>query len=303
MHLKRVNINITSPQRDLEQLSHPDHPTKNDNPMTEMDMDDATADLILALQYEDSLEFDRDVDIKHGGIDRTDVEVALDLHRELLRNDALKISDHRYSEKVRANDTNDSQPASPIDSLTPAFDRLLAESITPHQTGEDPRSLDCTACGEGKPETLILSLPCDHRFCTQCMLQLFELAMKEEAFFPPRCCKQPIPLSIIGKILTDDQSNTFEEKTIEHDTNDKTYCHATDCGRFIVPSKIKFDKATCATCSRLTCAVCKSEAHDGECPKDPAYITFKEAAATAGFQACFHCKRVLELEFGCNHMT
>jgi hypothetical protein len=54
-------------------------------------------------------------------------------------------------------------------------------------------------------EALTIDTDCttgDHRYCIDCMKHLFLRASKEEAYYPPRCCRQPLPLALIEKHMT-----------------------------------------------------------------------------------------------------
>lgn len=53
----------------------------------------------------------------------------------------------------------------------------------------------------------------------------------------------------------------------------------------------------------MTCTVCKSVAHENDCPEDPALEGLMAAAAVAGYQQCYRCRRLVELALGCNHIT
>lgn len=87
------------------------------------------------------------------------------------------------------------------------------------------------------------------------------------------------------------------------DTPNRTYCSNKSCSIFIRPSNMKGDKATCPECDSRTCTICKSSAHEGDCPQDPAVVALMATAAKEGFKQCPSCRVMVELTFGCNHMT
>lgn len=268
-------------------------------------MDYATADLILTLQFEDLMSLNQDTHLTPASSGSTDAEVALDLYRNELRNNALLLSDSQLSTQFGEADGAEDQLPSPIESPTPTFDHLLTRY-------EEDRIQYCIACGDGHATRDLITVPCGHCYCRPCIggiggfeetEGLFELAMKDESLFPPRCCKASIPLDSARPFLNDVQIRQFEEKTVEHATTNKTYCHNTQCGKFILPSEITGDRAECPRCDSITCSVCKASAHDGDCPEDPAYVSLMELAETEGWKKCAQCKRLIELNFGCNHMT
>jgi hypothetical protein len=184
---------------------------------------------------------------------------------------------------------------------------VVLENETADATSDVPlRSafiIDCVACGEEKQEEDLMLATCGDHYCKACVSTLFDQATKDESLYPPRCCREPIPLSIARKYLEEDLVVKFERKAIEFGTLERSYCYDTRCSAFIPLEHIDGDKATCPECNLLTCKVCKSAAHENDCPEDPALEGLMAAAAAAGYQQCYQCKRLVELEVGCNHMT
>lgn len=272
-------------------------------------MDDGTVDLILSLQLEDLLNLNRDSKTTGEHNVSTDAQMAFSLFQEELHQHALILSDHRLGEKVGQMPGIPTRPPSPIESPTPTFDHVLARSIA--NQGDDPcwgasniaDTLECVACGENKPTWIFLTVPCGHQYCDQCISELFDLAMKDESLFPPRCCKESITLYMASVFLNELQVRLFESKSLEYATQDKTYCHEISCQSFILPCNIDGEKATCQDCGLMTCTICKSAVHDGDCPQDPAHVALMATAAAEGYQTCSQCKRLVELNFGCYHIT
>lgn len=280
-------------------------------------MDNASADLILALQVQDLadlVETATDHGEKAAGDTSSDALIALKLYREELRNNAAIISDLRFGEKV--GESAGDEPPSPLSSATPTFDQALIDSfglLTTEVSSakEDKTSLfnhwgtgnhDCVVCTEQFPARHLITAPCGDHYCKTCTGQLYDHAMKDESLFPPRCCGKPIPLGIATPVLTAAQVQNFLEKRIEYNTPNRTYCHDPDCGAFVSPENIRDEKAMC-TCGKITCIVCKAAAHEDDCPEDPAYTSLVAFAAAERYQKCQQCKRLVELSLGCNHMT
>lgn len=259
-------------------------------------MDDASADLIFALQMQDLVDRPDDSESKEVNDNTSpDARMARDLYREELRNEAAVIANLRFAEKF--GEATDDQPSSPIESTTPMFDQE-GSSIDFLETGQQT----CVVCSDELRARPFITAPCGHHYCKTCIGQLYDLAMKDESLFPPRCCRQPIPLGIATRMLTSGQVQKFLEKSVEFSAPNRTYCHDTSCLAFIKPDNISGEKAMCA-CGALTCVICKAAAHEGDCPKDPAYASLMAFAATEGYQTCRQCKRLVELAIGCNHMT
>ena len=166
-----------------------------------------------------------------------------------------------------------------------------------------PVVYSCVACNMCEEENDMVHVPCGDYYCKHCTIQLFSLSMKDESLFPPRCCRQPIPLELVSIVLGAELQENFEHKAIEFFTADRTYCSQSTCGGFIPPISIKNEKATCPECGLITCTTCKNAEHEGDCPANPEHQALMELAAKEGYQKCYQCKRLVEISTGCNHMT
>lgn len=161
----------------------------------------------------------------------------------------------------------------------------------------------CTACDSTKPLFDVCQAPCGHSYCQECIQTLFELSITDETLFPPRCCRERIPLQSVKIYLSPLVVQIFEEKSIEFETSDRTYCSQLACSSFIAPANITGEQATCKECGTHTCTICKNSAHNGDCPQDIATQQVLEAAREHGWQRCFNCRRLVELDIGCNHIV
>ena len=161
----------------------------------------------------------------------------------------------------------------------------------------------CIACGDTTPFFDVARCPCSHEYCRQCLTDLFTASITDESLFPPRCCQKSIPLEFNQFFLPSSLVASFREKEIEYTTTDRTYCHQPTCSTFIAANNIRGDTAVCPKCSSSTCAVCKGEAHDFDCPRDTATQEILRIAAQNGWQRCNTCHRLVELDTGCNHMS
>lgn len=151
---------------------------------------------------------------------------------------------------------------------------------------------------------LVVYAPCGHDYCKDCIIRLFSLATREESLFPPRCCKQSIPLAAADVFFSSNFIKNFEEKSVEFSTVNRVYCAWPTCSVFIPPSHINGDTAVCPTCGFWVCTICKGPPHHGrDCPEDTALSSLIQTARQAGWQRCYRCRRVVELAHGCNHMT
>ena len=162
---------------------------------------------------------------------------------------------------------------------------------------------ECASCGDHKRAFETFRAPCGHYYCQECLTQLFELATTDETLFPPRCCRQGIPLTLVRLYLSGELVQRFQKKTVEFRTRNRTYCSRPTCSAFITPDNITGERARCTACFTTTCTICKGTSHDGDCPADTATQQVLEAAREQGWQRCYNCRRIVELKVGCNHMT
>jgi hypothetical protein len=159
----------------------------------------------------------------------------------------------------------------------------------------------CVACQENFPFYNIARVPCNHEYCRDCLRELFRTAMKDQSLFPPRCCKQPIMPHKNRIFLTSDLIRQYEEKKVEHNTPDPTYCSG--CSIFLPAEEAARERVSCSTCQEVTCTMCKRTAHMGDCPSDSTLQEVLALATENGWRRCNGCKALVELAMGCNHIT
>lgn len=164
-------------------------------------------------------------------------------------------------------------------------------------------TLQCAACTGNRMWFETVKLPCGHDYCEDCISDLFEQSMNDETLYPPRCCRQPIPLNSTSPFLRAGLFEAFNEKKTELDASDRLYCHEPSCNAFIPPDQIEHDIATCPQCHRNTCTICRRASHLGDCPEDTELQQVLQLAQETGWQRCYKCHRLVELDRGCYHMT
>ncbi|GAB7342659.1 hypothetical protein MBLNU457_g0816t2 [Dothideomycetes sp. NU457] len=163
--------------------------------------------------------------------------------------------------------------------------------------------IQCAACTGDRMWFETVKLPCGDDYCEDCISDLFEQSMNDETLYPPRCCRQPMPLNSTSPFLRPGLFEAFCEKKIELDTPNRIYCNEPSCNAFIPPNRIEHEIATCPQCERHTCTMCRHASHDGDCPEDTALQQVLQLAQEAGWQRCNNCHRMVELNTGCHHMT
>ncbi|KAI5866354.1 hypothetical protein GGS23DRAFT_383649 [Durotheca rogersii] len=168
---------------------------------------------------------------------------------------------------------------------------------------KQPQKRECAACGDLKHFAQLAKAPCQHEYCRECLTHLFRDATLDESLFPPRCCKQTIPLDKNRLFLDYDVVQLFRKKAVEFSTPRRTYCHDRNCGAFIPQTNYVDDTATCVECRRQTCITCKNAHHGGDCPNDEQLQGVIQLARQQGWQRCQNCWGMVELNMGCYHMT
>ncbi len=170
------------------------------------------------------------------------------------------------------------------------------------QPAAEPESA-CIVCGDPGLYADLVKAPCEHSYCTDCITGFFEAGVKDGSVFPPKCCGQEIPLSIAAAYLSEDLVTKVNERAQANTSPNATYCAQPYCSVYIPPSNVELGHGTCPKCSTRTCCRCRKEARFGDCVKDEDLERVRELAKKEGWQACYDCNALIELNFGCNHMT
>lgn len=161
----------------------------------------------------------------------------------------------------------------------------------------------CAACQERTKFYNVARVPCGHEYCRECLQDLYQASMTDDSLFPPRCCRQPITSGGVRLFLTAEIMRRYEQKKLEFDTPNRTYCSNPRWSAFIRTENIIDEKGTCPECRAITCTMCKAADHGGDCPADTGSQQLLETAHENGWQRCYSCHRVVDLVFGCNHIT
>ncbi|KAL2177459.1 uncharacterized protein P884DRAFT_200668 [Thermothelomyces heterothallicus CBS 202.75] len=180
--------------------------------------------------------------------------------------------------------------------------RAASRPVPRTRGGEQPK-IECIGCGDKRYRSDVSRCPCSHEYCRECLASLFTASLSDESLFPPRCCGQPIPLDSCRAYLPTNLAGEFLVKKAEMETPNRTYCHQPTCSVFIPQQFIDGEVATCPRCQQTTCVTCKGQSHEGDCPYDVASQELLRVAAENGWQRCYSCRRLVELDHGCNHMT
>jgi len=162
---------------------------------------------------------------------------------------------------------------------------------------------------------------CGHAYCLDpCLARSFTTATRQTDLLPLRCCGQPIDVRLVEMVgLSTSAIDAFRAAHEEATAANKMYCPVPTCSTFLnvghllstLPPKADARDFPCRGCKTRLCLRCKDEAH-GETTCAAAASAraaasedeaVRSLAAAAGWRTCTGCGSLVELLFGCNHMT
>ncbi|KXT04250.1 hypothetical protein AC578_7933 [Pseudocercospora eumusae] len=178
---------------------------------------------------------------------------------------------------------------------------------------KNPKGLMCDACHEkeisprrrdGKPKEKFHKAVCNHVYCDDCLEQLFRNSMGDLRLYPPRCCRTVIPITDVNHLLSNELTQEFTRKIEELQDHTPQYCHRPECSTYLPNWCRDNGKGRCPQCLEDTCLKCKGAVHeDPICPENEETKMVLDEAEKAGWKQCNECDRMIELTFGCWHMT
>ncbi|KAK6522012.1 hypothetical protein TWF281_002583 [Arthrobotrys megalospora] len=193
-----------------------------------------------------------------------------------------------------------------------AAGKLYARACEPYFKAPGSTKRECVSCTDMFPVTEIVTLDCDHRFCEGCLNMMVMTASQQESTMPPKCCNIKVRPNVIKRVLkTDEDKVKFSRKIIEYDTSveKRLFCPKQKCGAFI-PYHPRKDQhhpliGTCQKCGTRACRICKGKAHKHteDCPEDIGLNAVIGLSKDNGWKRCYRCRAMIELNYGCNHMT
>ncbi|KAI3397161.1 hypothetical protein diail_11135 [Diaporthe ilicicola] len=170
-----------------------------------------------------------------------------------------------------------------------------------HETPEARDERVCVSCMSEAQNESSHRCPCSHIWCRDCIVQRFELAIRNASMMPAQCCRLDM-LPDNDPSIDPELWTRYLEKKVEAETPNPTYCSKPKCSMFVPPRNITEARAKCV-CGRLTCAACNAEWHAGECVVDPATEEILKMSQEESWQRCFHCKVMVERIDGCNELA
>ncbi|KAF3188641.1 hypothetical protein TWF106_005280 [Orbilia oligospora] len=190
--------------------------------------------------------------------------------------------------------------------------KMYARAREPYFKAPGSTKRECVSCTDMFPVTEIVTLDCDHRYCEECLNVMVMTASQQESTMPPKCCSVRVRPNVIKRVLkTDEDKVKFSRKIIEYDTvvEKRLFCPKQKCGAFI-PYHPRKDQhhplvGTCQKCGTRACRICKGKAHKHteDCPEDLGLNAVIGLSKDNGWKRCYRCRAMIELNYGCNHMT
>lgn len=193
--------------------------------------------------------------------------------------------------------------ASPINPQIEPMDGNTSRETLPRDGATLMQRQICTSCGDEEDGTWFTA-QCKHSYCDECLPSYVKSALEPAGTFPPICCNLPIKLHSARAHLPHDMVKRWERKHAEILAACSLICAQPGCCVVIPPEKTVEGLGHCLACNNYTCTRCRLQVHkDKPCPTDVEQEDLMKLAKEQGWQACYRCNNMVELNFGCNHMT
>eukprot|EP00397_Hematodinium_sp_SG-2012_P012764 GEMP01012943.1.p1 GENE.GEMP01012943.1~~GEMP01012943.1.p1 ORF type:complete len:565 (+),score=108.80 GEMP01012943.1:30-1697(+) len=270
-----------------------------------------------------------------------DAAMAEQLAAEFSREDAVETSgtESASSSDARSGENNKRprENAEPLpapqrvcvettDPVAPAARSAVNTDTThdPASSSSDPPSLtaaqqarftttngECQVCFSND---LLITLECRDQMCLGCLRTLCNTAINDRSLIPISCCGKKISPELIHRLFTPAQCIKYAEMLKEKDASSMMHCPNKDCGSFIdlVHMHHVTKSIECPSCKMSLCVVCKTPRHSGQtCQEfaarraetDPGHRALQSMAKNEQWKQCPKCAHMIELRYGCNHIT
>ena len=163
--------------------------------------------------------------------------------------------------------------------------------------------VDCSACFV--PCTGgSLKLACEHVYDPECFAMLAEASLSDPVLFPPKCCGQEIPSDIVRENIPDALMTRIVARLEEITNLPAVYCANPTCSANLGPRSDDPHPLMCTSCGTDTCCACAStHPVDMTCDQNVDGQAVAELAKQFGWKRCPECRRMVEHNHGCYHMT
>ncbi|KAI9597145.1 hypothetical protein BDF19DRAFT_312659 [Syncephalis fuscata] len=164
-------------------------------------------------------------------------------------------------------------------------------------------------------------LACLHSYCDPCLSTYVSTKLQGNVNPFPLHCPEPECLfevadKHIKSILSNKDYDLWIRKKAESDMCGKMYCPNKRCSELLTVANLsKADNclAACTSCYHAICVRCKRLWHNGYSCKEYSQLSTKERLAddydvlvmaqSNKWRRCTKCKTLVELKYGCNHIT
>lgn len=252
----------------------------------------------------------------------TDFDVALDEYYNILTNNVLSINDNKLAlsissameddqslilefQKIDLQELKDRQYALELAEEENVFNFNMEKKPVIIKNDENIKRLyentykninNCLICCEDK---ICVHLKCNHFYCKECILELFNFSLKDINLVPLSCCNIKIDEFLFRPYVDDDLWKKYEKFRNETENNIKCL----QCNNY---NKININSNTvdCNNCYIRMCVKCKSFAHNEECKDEIEDIMFiTQYAKKLKLSRCPGCMMFVQLKDGCYHIT
>lgn len=205
----------------------------------------------------------------------------------------------------------------------------VAIGIVSFSSEGDESFENCSICCDEKPNQMMITMKCSHKFCSHCM-KTFVDGKLQSSQVPIRCpqlkCKYYISATECKSFLPVASYEMLEKALTEANflNSDKMYCPFPSCSVLLDPheclsarasssSQLEDSCVECPACQRFVCIECGVPWHTSmSCEeyqnlpleeRDAGDLTLHRLAQNNSWRRCQQCQRMIELTQGCYHMT
>ncbi|KAL9651307.1 hypothetical protein ABK040_001259 [Willaertia magna] len=184
--------------------------------------------------------------------------------------------------------------------------------------GTPGQKYECSVCYDEYDGTNMLAMACKHHFCRGCWGQhLVASITNGVSCLHASCLKQGcsvmITEALVKELVPEEYYKIYNKYLVRSFVDDNPrikWCPAPDCGRAVFCPETTVEAVQCGGCGQKFCFKCGCEAHvPATCDELKAWKKKEQDESetavwlTANTKDCPKCKRSIEKNGGCNHMT